>query len=34
MEVAWLNGRIDSFYKYVAQQNPGIFDNELIKVLL
>jgi hypothetical protein len=35
IEVTWLNEKIPEFYKYLAGSNrPGIYDNELIKVLL
>jgi hypothetical protein len=35
IEVTWLNHNIPKFYQYLAKSNrPGIYDNELIKVLL
>ena len=35
IEVSWLNKKIPQFYKYLSNNDrPGIFDNELIKVLL
>lgn len=35
IEVSWLNKKIPLFYKYLSNNDrPGIFDNELIKVLL
>jgi hypothetical protein len=35
IKVAWLNGKINDFYMYLAEHDHhNIYDNELIKVLL